>query len=92
MTRRIATVLALAILLQVGASAQQSQPTPADLAAETASMLGYGDRDKSCADWTDACMTCTRASNGDPLCSNIGIACQPKAISCTKRTEPATKQ
>ena len=26
-------------------------------------------------------------TNGDPLCPNIGIACQPKAIICTKRDE-----
>jgi hypothetical protein len=84
----LATALALAALLLVGASAQQ-RPVPLDPNSEEASMLGYGDREKSCSEWTDACMTCTRASNGDPLCSNIGFACQPKAISCVKRNEPA---
>jgi hypothetical protein len=84
----IATALSLAAVLLVGASAQQ-QPAPADIAAEQASMQGYGDRDKTCPQWTDGCITCTRASNGDPLCPNIGIACQPKAISCVKRSEPA---
>jgi len=52
-------------------------------------MLGYGDREKACAEWSDGCMTCSRAENGDPMCPNIGIACQPKAISCVKRSEPA---
>ena len=86
---RIATALALAALLLVGASAQQ-RPLPApDAASEEASMHGYGDRDKTCAEWTDGCMTCSRAENGNPLCPNIGIACQPKAISCAKRSEPA---
>ena len=83
----IATLLALAALLLVGASAQQ-RPTPLDPNSEEASMLGYGDREKTCAEWTDACMTCSRAENGDPMCPNIGIACQPKAISCVKRSEP----
>ena len=86
---RTATALALAALLLVGASAQQPQPRPPDAAAEEASMLGYGDRDKTCAEWTDGCMTCARAENGDPICPNIGIACQPKAIACAKRSEPA---
>ena len=35
-------------------------------------MLGYGDRDKTCAEWTDGCLTCRRAENGDQVCSNIG--------------------
>ena len=84
----VATALALAALLLVGASAQQ-RPAPLDPNSEEASMLGYGDRDKSCTAWSDGCMTCTRAGNGDPQCPNIGIACQPKATSCTKRIEPA---
>jgi len=83
-----ATVLALAALLLVSASAQQ-RPVPLDPNSEEASMLGYGDRNKTCSEWSDGCMTCSRAENGDPLCPNIGIACQPKAITCAKKSEPA---
>ena len=83
-----ATVLALAALLLVSASAQQ-RPAPLDPNSEEASMLGYGDRNKTCVEWSDGCMTCSRAENGDPLCPNIGIACQPKAITCAKKSEPA---
>ena len=83
-----ATVLALAALLLVGASAQQ-RPVPLDPNSEEASMLGYGDRNKTCAEWSDGCMTCSRAENGDPTCPNIGIACQAKAITCAKKSEPA---
>ena len=82
-----ATVLALAALLLVSASAQQ-RPVPLDPNSEEASMLGYGDRNKTCSEWSDGCMTCSRAENGDPLCPNIGIACQPKAMSCSKKSEP----
>ena len=33
--------------------------------------------------WTDECVNCTRGSDGKgPTCSNIGFACQPKAIRC----------
>lgn len=37
-----------------------------------------------CARWTDECVNCARgATNGEaPVCSNIGFACQPKAIRC----------
>jgi len=38
----------------------------------------------NCARWTDECVNCTRgATAGEaPMCSNIGFACQPKAIHC----------
>jgi hypothetical protein len=39
--------------------------------------------------WTDACRHCERGENDAILCSNIGIACQPAAITCTRRSEPA---
>jgi len=37
----------------------------------------------NCRRWTDDCINCTRGTNGaSPTCSNIGFACQPKAIRC----------
>ena len=38
----------------------------------------------NCARWTDECINCARgATSGEaPVCSNIGFACQPKAIRC----------
>lgn len=38
----------------------------------------------NCARWTDECVNCARgATAGEaPVCSNIGFACQPKAIRC----------
>lgn len=53
----------------------------------------------NCSRWTDDCVTCIRSADGAaPLCSNIGIACQPKAIRCLgtegeaqKPQAPATK-
>ena len=37
----------------------------------------------NCARWTDECVSCTRGASGQPpVCSNIGFACQPKAIRC----------
>jgi hypothetical protein len=37
----------------------------------------------NCSRWTDECVNCSRGAEGDaPVCSNIGFACQPKAIRC----------
>lgn len=43
----------------------------------------------NCQRWTDDCVNCTRGANGEaPTCSNIGVACQPKAIRCTAADVP----
>ncbi len=37
----------------------------------------------NCSRWTDECVNCTRGTpGGAATCSNIGFACQPKAIRC----------
>jgi hypothetical protein len=37
----------------------------------------------NCGRWTDDCVSCTRGAAGEaPVCSNIGFACQPKAVRC----------
>jgi hypothetical protein len=70
--------------------AQTPPQAPAPTATPEASIHGYGERDKSCVAWTDACRTCGRAADGNVTCSNIGIACQPAEISCSVRQpEPA---
>ena len=83
--------IAIALMLALafgGASAQapttQSAPDPR---AEEASLHGYGDAEKTCQEWTDGCRTCQRSDTGEPVCPNIGIACQPKAIACVRRAE-----
>jgi hypothetical protein len=78
-----AIVLAIAAFA-LAASAQTPAPAPAQ---EEASLHGFGDTDKTCQEWTDGCRTCMRPESGEAVCSNIGIACQPKAISCTRRVE-----
>ena len=85
--KRILASVAIVLVLSAGAFAQQ-QPAPAPTPAEEASLHGFGDRDKTCQEWTDACRTCRRAENGDPVCSNIGPACQPLPITCARRSEP----
>ncbi len=83
--RIAATAFALLLLFSLAALAQ-TQPPPVD-----ASFHAYGDRDKTCLQWTDGCRTCTRREGADDQCSNIGPACQPVAISCAQRKEPEKK-
>lgn len=43
----------------------------------------------NCARWTDDCVICARdPAGGQPLCSNIGVACQPQAIRCLAPLPP----
>ena len=84
---RLSLPAALAMALAFGAASAQTPPPAQDPKTEEASMHGYGDTDRTCQEWTDACITCRRSDAGEPLCPNIGIVCQPKAITCVKRTE-----
>jgi hypothetical protein len=73
------------------AQTQDAAPAPAPPPATNAeaSIHGYGDRDKTCLSWTDTCRHCERGDDGAIFCSNIGIACQPAEITCTRRSEAA---
>ena len=91
MTRALTSLTLLAWLLSAAAAQQpptQPQPQP-DAASADVSIHGYGDREKTCQEWTDGCRSCQRDAKGDPVCSNIGPACQPGAITCARRSEPA---
>ncbi|MGZ8388643.1 MAG: hypothetical protein ACXWVE_10505 [Rhodoplanes sp.] len=86
--------LAFALLIFLGAAsaqAQDNQPKPeaAPAAPPTVSIQGYGVSDKACLEWNDGCRTCRRPETGETVCANIGIACQPTAVTCTRRREPA---
>jgi hypothetical protein len=46
----------------------------------------------NCSRWTDECVNCSRAAKGEtPVCSNIGFACQPKAVRCLDRRVPQSE-
>jgi hypothetical protein len=47
----------------------------------------------NCSRWTDECVNCSRGAEGErPVCSNIGIACQPKAIRCLSSSDSAREK
>ena len=37
----------------------------------------------TCREWSDGCRSCQRVTDGEVSCSNVGIACVPKAVQCT---------
>jgi hypothetical protein len=84
-------ILPVALLLSIAiAHAQTTEPAPPPQApAVEPSLHAYGDRDKTCLAWTDTCSSCERGDGDTIHCSNIGIACQPAAITCSRRREPA---
>ena len=61
---------------QDGFGAAQDNPAAAHRAE--IHLHNYGEFDKVCMAWTDGCRNCNR----DGGCSNIGIACQPKEVTC----------
>ena len=83
-----AMLTAICVVLSVSpgfAQSSQPAPTPPPETSTEVSIHAYGDRDKTCLAWTDQCRSCARAAADEVTCSNIGIACQPAAITCTSR-------
>jgi len=77
--------LALALTIVIAAC---NAATAAELAipprgALKASNVSVQAGPPNCRRWTDSCVNCTRGAKGEQaVCSNIGFACQPKAIRC----------
>ena len=74
-------VLALTIVMAgCHAAAAAELPIPSRIAPKDVSIQTGP---PNCARWTDECVSCTRGAKGEAaVCSNIGFACQPKAIRC----------
>jgi hypothetical protein len=83
-------IIPVALWLSLAAAlAQTPEPAPPPQApAAEPSIHGYGDRDKACLAWSDTCSNCERGDGDTVHCSNVGIACQPAAITCSRRSEP----
>jgi hypothetical protein len=62
--------------------ARPDQPAAAPASPAAAKPAGP---DATCLEWTDGCRVCQRAANSEVSCSNVGIACVPKAEECTRR-------
>jgi hypothetical protein len=80
--------LAASIAL-AGMSLAADLPVPPKMPPVKAAPAPQNDFEKlgaDCVEATDGCRRFTRASDGKyDAANNIGIACQPKPLSCTKR-------
>lgn len=81
-------MLAVALTAATGAHAAEIEiPPPGKPKA-----LSVYVNQPNCMRWTDDCVNCTRGSDGKgPTCSNIGFACQPKAIRCVGTDIPQSE-
>ena len=53
---------------------------PAEIQAEQKSVQAWGRDNPDCAEWSDACVVCTKEA-----CSTPGIACTPKETACRRK-------
>ena len=83
---RLILLLASAALLAAGASFAADLEIPPRPAPEDVSVHKGP---PNCSRWTDECVNCSRGAEGEaPVCSNIGFACQPKAVRCLSAAVP----
>jgi len=60
---------------------------------DSISIHNYGEFDKACIRWTDGCRNCNRGSGPFPICSSIGITCQPRnEVRCLGRINDSGNQ
>jgi hypothetical protein len=84
--RLTALVILTAILAWSGGAADAAdidiprRPAPSDIQVQQGPA--------NCSRWTDQCVNCSRDAEGGPVCSNIGFACQPRAIRCLSPDPP----
>jgi hypothetical protein len=94
----LATAIATSILLGGGAVIAADLAIPPRQAPQVTKPpreISVQQGPANCSRWTDDCVNCTRGTAGEaPACSNIGFACQPKAVRCLSpmpRGETQTK-
>lgn len=77
-------VLMVALLAMSGLAGSSARAAELDIPPrQPAENVSMQKGPPNCSRWTDECVNCTRGTDGGtPICSNIGLACQPKAIRC----------
>ena len=87
--RLLACVAVLSFAAPAGAADLPLKPAPkaapaANTQPATAGSGPFAAPSPTCQEWTDGCRICQRAPGGDALCSNVGIACVSKSVTCTR--------
>jgi hypothetical protein len=72
-------VIAVAIGTVVLAAVLPAAPKPT-----VPSAASFGERDRTCAEWTDGCVVCQRDADG-AACSTPGIACVRGPVQCLRK-------
>ena len=76
-------VIAVAALMTASSAFTAEIPIPPPISRAAPKDIPVHANQPHCSRWTDECVNCARGADGEaPVCSNIGIACQPKAIRC----------
>lgn len=86
MRRLVAAFAVLALASSPLAACEASKTEDKPEAGPSVAVLGYGDRNAACLEWSDGCAVCTRAEDG-AHCSTPGIACQPAEIACRRSAQ-----
>lgn len=74
----------LAIVAVAGGTIALAHLLPAAGRGGGPSTPSFFDREPTCSEWSDGCVTCQRTDHG-PSCSTPGIACVRKEAQCLKR-------
>jgi hypothetical protein len=61
----------------------KAAPVAAPVSATTDNV--FGPPDAACTEWSDGCRVCIKSTAGGASCSNPGIACTPRAVTCSRR-------
>ena len=83
--RAIIIAVTLALIDPALAADLPVKPAPASKPAASSGAGPLSAPDATCLEWTDGCRTCQRPAGGAAACSNVGIACVPKEMQCTRR-------
>lgn len=78
-SRKFAIALLL-IVASAPARADDAGKPPADARVEQQAVQAWGRDNPDCAEWSDACVVCTKAA-----CSTPGIACTPTETACRRK-------
>jgi hypothetical protein len=80
-------IIAVLLLTVATAAAQSPEPSPSPAPSPPSwHVENFGDSHATCLRWSDGCRTCVRGSAGEPICANIGIACQPTEVKCLEQS------
>jgi hypothetical protein len=72
----------------VAADLELPKPKPAPVSAPVSTPSAdnpYNPPDAACIEWTDGCRVCVKPASGEATCSNPGIACTARVITCSRR-------